>query len=222
MPMTIQKMTVPLCAALVLLTTSSAAGAQAPSASSSASQENAIPVLHLISNLAKRTGKKFVVDPRVRSDVILIEANPATLSYADFLAVMQVHGFAAVESGGIVRVVPESAARHLPTPIVSGTEMRPDAEYITRIIPVKSMPAAMLVPVLRPLVPQQGHLVAVACSNVLILADTFGNARRIESLVQSLDTGEAYKREKCVLREPAATREGSAIPPAKKPSAPDA
>ena len=216
MQMTTRKIVVPVCMALILLTAFSAAGAQAPAG---VSQESANQVLQLIASMAKRTGKKFVVDPKVRSEVILIGEDSAALSYADFLTVLQVNGLAAVESGGYIRVVPDAVVRQLSTPIVSGTETHPDAEYVTRIIPVRSMPAAMLVPVLRPLIPQQGHFVAVTCSNVLILADTFGNVRRIESLVQSLDRGEPYKPGKCEMPEPAAPKGGAAIPDAKGPGA---
>jgi general secretion pathway protein D len=63
------------------------------------------------------------------------------------------------------------------------------------------MPAAQLVPLLRPLLPQQAHLVAVPCTNVLLIADTFGNVQRIEKLVRVLDVaGEPYKPEKCGIQ----------------------
>jgi general secretion pathway protein D len=63
---------------------------------------------------------------------------------------------------------------------------------------VKSVPAAQLVPILRPLLPQQAHLVAIACTNVLVIVDTFANVQRIEKLVRALDTaGEPYKSDKC-------------------------
>jgi len=55
---------------------------------------------------------------------------------------------------------------------------------------VKSLPAASLVPILRPIVPQNGHLVAVPCTNVLMIVDTYANVRRLESVVQALDTAE--------------------------------
>jgi type II secretory pathway component GspD/PulD (secretin) len=59
------------------------------------------------------------------------------------------------------------------------------------------MPAASLVPILRPLLPQQAHLAAVTCSNALLMADTFANIRHIESIVAALDTGDSFKPDRC-------------------------
>lgn len=67
-----------------------------------------------------------------------------------------------------------------------------------------SVPAPLLVPILRPLIPQFGHLAASKCTNDLILVDRFANTKRLESIIQALDTGEPYKPEKC--GEPAPTR----------------
>jgi type II secretory pathway component GspD/PulD (secretin) len=86
----------------------------------------------------------------------------------------------------------------LPLPLISGTETRPNAEFVSKVLTVKSVPAAHLVPILRPLLPQQAHLVAFPCTNVLVLVDTFANVQRIEKLVRAIDTaGEPYKSDKC-------------------------
>ncbi len=53
----------------------------------------------------------------------------------------------------------------------------------------KNSPGVRLVPLLRPLMPQSGHLAADGCSNTLIIVDTFANVRRIEAVVASLDVG---------------------------------
>ena len=65
----------------------------------------------------------------------------------------------------------------------------------------KNVPAAQLVPLLRPIIPQAGHLVALPCVNKLFIVDTFGNVQRIQAIVDALDVGEAYKPEKCELHE---------------------
>jgi hypothetical protein len=65
----------------------------------------------------------------------------------------------------------------------------------------------LLVPILRPLIPQMGQLAAAYCSNDLLIVDTFANVKRIESLVHALDTGTPYKAEKCEMPNPATHRE---------------
>lgn len=101
--------------------------------------------------------------------------------------------FVAFERGGYVHVVPRAVARLSPSPTITGKESRPDALYVTRIIKVENIPAVQLVPVLRPMLPQSAHLVAVNCTNALIVVDTFGNVKRIESVVAALDVGTPYK-----------------------------
>src|SRR5690349_10145566 len=64
---------------------------------------NTVPLTTIIAAVAKRSGKKFLVDPRVQGDAVLQE-NPAALSYEDFLMLMSVHGYAAVTNGDYVRV----------------------------------------------------------------------------------------------------------------------
>jgi general secretion pathway protein D len=190
--------TVPLCLTLLLAATVRTAGAQSVSTSES-SVDSGVPLTQLIATVAKKTGKKFVVDPRVRAGATLIGQDPASINYAELVMILEVNGFAAVEGGGYVRVVPEANVRQLPTPIVTGKETLPDSEYVTRLIPVKSLPAGLLVPVMRPLLAQQAHLAAEICSNTLLMVDTFANTKRIESMVQMLDKGEAYRPQKCEL-----------------------
>ena len=195
--MVIRRIVLCVCASVMLFAAPGAANAQSKGA-----PETSIAVMRLLSIMAEKNGKTFIVDPAVRGDVTLLDQDPAKMSYADFLALLQANGFAAVQSGKLVRVVPAEIVRQLPLPIVSDAETRPDAEYVTKIIPVKNVPAVTLVPILRPLLPQQAHFVAAACTNVLIVADTFGNVRRIESLVQSLDKGEPYNPGKCTVTSP--------------------
>jgi general secretion pathway protein D len=191
------------CACVAILT----AGVASPAAA-----QEKMSVTELISAVAAKSGKKFIVEPRVQAEITLLGQEPASVTIADLATILQVYGFTLFEGGGYVRVVPDAWARVMPTPIVSGNEKRADGEYVTRIIKVKSMPAVHLVPLLRPIVPQNGHLVAVPCTNVLMLVDTFANARRLEAVVQSLDTGgEPYRPEPC-----AAPRETA--PPAVSPA----
>jgi general secretion pathway protein D len=163
-----------------------------------AAPESGVPIETLVRNVAKKTGKRFVIDPRVHGSVQLIGEEPANVTYGEFLTVLQVEGFTAVESSsGLVRVIPEYIVRQSALPLVSGAASFPDAQYVAAVIPVQRIPAATLVPILRPLLPQQAHLAAAICSNSLVIVDTFANIRRIESLVAVLDTGDVYKAERC-------------------------
>jgi general secretion pathway protein D len=163
--------------------------------------ENSVPLSRLIATVAKKTGKKFVIDPQVHGDAEIVGQDAANISYGDLLTILHVYGFTAVEYGGYVNVVPSASVRQLPVPQVSGRETRPEAEFVSKVITVKNVPATQLVPLLRPIMPQVGHLVALPCVNKLMIVDTFGNVQRIQALIEALDVGEAYKPEKCESHE---------------------
>ena len=173
--------------ALLVLATSPSAGAQGEA--SAATPPGAAPIEKLVAAVAKRTGKKFIVDPRVRADIVMVGQEPTSVDYAALLLILRVHGFAAVEEGGYVHLIPDANVRQYPVPLATGKDSYPDAEYVNRLIPLKSISAAQMVPVLRPLLPQVAHLVAYPCTNTLIIVDTYANVKRIEQIARALDGG---------------------------------
>jgi general secretion pathway protein D len=147
-----------------------------------------IEMTDLIDKVAKRTGKQFIVDPRVRAIVAKAGIDLGKVDYARLLAILNVHGFAAYEANGVVRVVPDAGARQLPIPVTTEIPANAlDDEYVTLLITAKNMCVAQAVPVLRPLMPQAAHMAAYAQSNSLIISDHVANARRIVDMVQRLD-----------------------------------
>src|ERR1043165_4995683 len=61
------------------------------------------------------TGKTFIIDPRVRAQVTMLSTTPMSPSafYQAFLAILQVHGFVAVPSGNVVKIIPDANARQV-------------------------------------------------------------------------------------------------------------
>jgi general secretion pathway protein D len=171
-------------------------------AQSSSSPAAGTPLVQLIETVSKKSGKSFIVDPRVAGNAVLVGIDPAKITYPELLTILQVNGFTAVESGGLIRVIPESIGRSAPSPIIDGNDKRPDAEVVTRVIRVKSIPSAQVVPILRSLLPQSAHLAAFSCTNELLIVDTYANVRRIEGIVAAMDKGEALTLPKCAVQAP--------------------
>src|SRR5690606_14647585 len=123
------------------------------------------------------TGRNFVVDPRVRARVTVISDRPlsADAMYEAFLSVLAVHGFAAVPSGDVIKIVPEVSARYGGDAEIPEPFSKPGEEIVTQVIPVQNVPAAQMAGVLRPLVPQFGHLASFNPSNMLIVSDRASN-----------------------------------------------
>lgn len=185
--------------ATVLLLSALAASAQVSSTSSTASP-GTVPLSSLIATVAKHTGRKFVLDPRVRAAVALIGEQPSSVTYGELLTIIDTYGFVAVKTGGYVVVTPDAYTRTEPLPLVTDGKKGhdvPDEQYVTAVLHVKSLPAGFLVPILRPLVPRWGFLAAMPCSNDLVMVERRAKVRQIESIIRAMDRGQPIRPAKC-------------------------
>jgi general secretion pathway protein D len=143
----------------------------------------------LIKFVADATGKTIVVDPTVKGKVRVISANPVSAPelYQLFLSILEVHGFTAVLSGDVVRVIQNKDARSAPVGVKDERAAATTDEYVTAVIRLDNISAAKLIPVLRPLVPQQAHMAAYAPSNAIIISDISSNIDKIRDIIERMD-----------------------------------
>ncbi len=146
-------------------------------------------IQELIKFVAEVTGTTIVVDPAVKGKVKVISSKPVSKDelYELFLSILEVHGYTAVRSGGVVRVIQSKDARSAPVSVGDGGGQASD-EYVTQVIRLDNISAAKLIPVLRPLVPQQAHMAAYAPSNAIIISDISANIERIRDIIQRMDS----------------------------------
>ena len=141
----------------------------------------------LISTVSKQTGLNFVIDPRVKAKVTVISSSPMNADelYEVFLSVLQIHGFSTVPSGDVIKIVPDVSAKQSSVPnLRSGSD---SDQLVTHVIRIANVPAAQLVPILRPLVPQQGHLAAYTSTNSLVITDRSSNIKRLVGIIKRID-----------------------------------
>jgi general secretion pathway protein D len=143
----------------------------------------------LISTVAEVTDRNFIIDPRVKGKVTVVSSRPMDSDevYQVFLSILKVHGFAAVPSGAVIKIVPDVNAKQDSIPTVGERAPGRGDEMVTRVVEVDNVAAAQLVPILRPLVPQQGHLAAYPATNVLIISDRASNVERLVSIIRRID-----------------------------------
>lgn len=149
---------------------------------------NDADIRKVIEAVSEVTGKNFIIDPRVTGKVTLLSAQPMSPDafYEAFLSILQVHGYVAVTSGDLVKILPDATARQFAGPLGVAGAAGPD-DMATQVIQVKNVGAAQLVPILRPLIPQYGHMVAHAGSNMLIISDRAANLARMASIIRRID-----------------------------------
>lgn len=143
-------------------------------------------VISAISHISK---KNFVVDQRVKGTIDIVSAKPvpAILGYDILLSALRLQGYAAVESAGVTKIVPEADAKlHIDT-LSQGKGDR----VITRVFILKYESATQLANVVRPMIGQYGVVSTLSSGNALIVTDYAGGVKRIEKLIDTLDRSNA-------------------------------
>jgi general secretion pathway protein D len=148
-----------------------------------------VEIGQVIEAVAQVTGKTIIPDGRVRAQVTMLSQTAMTPDafYEAFLALLQVYQFVAVESGGIIKIVPDANARQMPNRDLPSRLVDGSDELVTQVIAVENVNAAQLVPVLRPLMPQAAHLAAYPPSNILIVSDRSSNVSRVMRIIKRID-----------------------------------
>jgi len=138
--------------------------------------------------IGEMTGKNFVIDPRVKGTVNIVSSRPVpgSLAYQILLSSLRLQGFAAVEGSGVVKIMPEADAK---LHAKSGSPRRNDGDrLITKVFALKNGSATQLVPVIRPIVSPNNTVAAFAQGNALVVTDYADNIRRIESIIESVES----------------------------------
>ena len=143
----------------------------------------------VIEAVSQVTGKNFIVDPRVRAQVTMLSTAPMSPAafYEAFLAILQVHGFVAVPSGSVIKILPDATSRQMPANDLPDRISSTSDEIVTQVVQVRNVSAAQLVPILRPMMPQSAHLAAYPSANMLIISDRASNVNRMMRIIQRID-----------------------------------
>lgn len=139
-------------------------------------------VIRAISQISK---KNFLVDPRVKGTINIVSATPVSpaLGYDILLSALRLQGYAAVESAGVTKIIPEADAK---LHIDSLAQGRGD-KLVTRVFVLKYESASQLVNVVRPMIAPNNIVVAYPSSNALVVTDYASSVKRIEKLIESID-----------------------------------
>jgi general secretion pathway protein D len=142
----------------------------------------------VVKTIGGHTGKTFIIDPRVTGTMNIISQAPVSkeIAYQILLSALRVHGYAAIEDRGVVRIVPEADAKTSGTVIERGTQVSGD-RIVTQVFTLQNESASQLAQVLRPLVAPNNFIGAYPGSNVLVIADYASNVNRIAKIIASID-----------------------------------
>ncbi len=136
------------------------------------------------------TGKNFLLDPRVKGTVNVVSSRPVpqSLAYHFLLSALRMQGFAAVESRGVVRIMPEADAKTHGGPTQTKAGGAAGDQLVTRVFPLRNEAAASLIPVIRPLIAPNNPITANPSNNSIVISDYADNLARLEKIIAALDT----------------------------------
>jgi general secretion pathway protein D len=137
-------------------------------------------------------GFNYVLSPDVRGKVTVQTSGRIAQEevFGVLLAILEVHGFTAVKSGNLYKIVRIEGARERAVPTIVGPTADPNRttdEIVTQIVPVKYSSVADLSALLRPLISTRGTLIAHRETNVLIITDTASNVTRLLDIIRLVD-----------------------------------
>jgi len=142
----------------------------------------------VVKAIGMHTGKNFIIDPRVTGNMNIISQSPVTkeLAYQILLSALRVHGYAAVEERGAVKIVPEADAKTQGTVLDRGAQASGD-RIVTQVFVLQHENAAQVSALLRPLVAPNNFIGAYPGNNTLVITDYAENVKRISKIIASID-----------------------------------
>ncbi len=143
----------------------------------------------VIKTVGQHTGKNFILDPRVTGTVNIVSDRPVSkdMLYQILLSTLRVQGYAAIEDGQFVKIVPEAEAKTSAGPTGDAAARTAGDRIVTQVFVLQTENAVQLVPVLRPLVTANNFIAAYPGNNAIVITDYASNVQRIQRIIESID-----------------------------------
>lgn len=143
--------------------------------------------------LSEAAGYTIVLETPVKGTVDVWSNQPLTKTEALNLlnSVLNKNGYAAIQNGKTLTIVPRDDAKKRDIPIRIGSahqDIPKDDRMVTQVIPVRNINVAQLARDLAPLVPTSAAVVANEGANTLLVTDTQANIHRFAEIVAALDS----------------------------------
>jgi general secretion pathway protein D len=143
-------------------------------------------VIHAIGKISNRN---ILIDPRVKGTLNIVTSKPVSpeVAYQILMSALRLQGYAVVEEGGFVKVVPEADAKTHSVPFSKARNQLHGERLVTHVFHIKNESATQLLTVVRPLVSPNNSVAAYGNNNTLIITDYADNVARIAKIIDALD-----------------------------------
>lgn len=135
----------------------------------------------------------IILDPRVQGRITVLSSEQLDRDGVRrlFYSVLNAQGFAALNDGDRLLVLPASEAKAWANQQVEAIP----AAFSTQVFHLSGSLAADLAGLLRPLVSSNGYIGPSSSSNALVVTDSSANLARLQTLIEQLDSGQRHDHE---------------------------
>ncbi len=163
---------------------------------------NQVDIRIVLETISDITGANFLVDGAVSGTVTLISSSEVKLSevFRVLESILDVHGWAAVPSDDVIKVLPrgEGVRKHIPTRIGTDPARIPrDDSFATQVMRLQHVDVAEAAPLIEPRMSPDGSLSAHEPTNTVFITDISSNIYQIALMLNQIDLPRA--REELVI-----------------------
>lgn len=145
----------------------------------------------IVKVISEITGKSFIIDQKVRGKITVISPRDVSKeeAYRIFLSILEVNNLTVTRVGNIYKIVPTRQARQSNIKISAGKWFPAETdEFEIRFIPLQYIDAGSVINIVKSLISPAGNVQQYSPSNILIIADTKSNVRKVLKIIKQLDT----------------------------------
>ncbi|MBL7174340.1 MAG: type II secretion system secretin GspD [Desulfobacteraceae bacterium] len=149
-----------------------------------------VDITIFIKFISELTGKNFVIDRAVKGKVTIISPTKITAkeAYKVFESVLEVHGYAAIPAGKIIKIVPALQARSKDIETRLRKEaITPEDRVVTQLIPLRYADPNELKKLFGPFISKTSVIVSYTPTGMLIVTDVLSNIKRLLSIIEVID-----------------------------------
>ncbi|MCP3925986.1 MAG: type II secretion system protein GspD, partial [Desulfobacterales bacterium] len=147
---------------------------------------NDVDIKVFIKFISELTGKNFIIDKKVNAKVTIISPEKVTLreAYKVFESVLEVHGYATVPSGKLIKIVPAQTARS--KSIQTGIDNKLNTvgdRIVSQVIKLKYANPNDIKRLFIPFISRNSVLMAYKPTNTIIITDVASNIKRLLKII---------------------------------------
>jgi len=160
-----------------------------------------VDVRMVVKTIGEITGINFVLDDKVTGNVTVMSPTdiPLADAYTVLESILEVHGFTAVPSGNVVKIIPKPDAirQNLPVRVGSDPMQIPvDDRLVTQIMPLRYARATEVGQVVQSLLTSDGKVASYGRTNAIVITDTSAKIHYIATVIAQLDVEQSREQVK--------------------------